>query len=209
MGGLGSGGHNWSGRAKVENSLRLDVSEFAREGLLIGATPESFIRGAITWSRRDRSTEAVSFLAWRHELVLLALEHRPGGPDGQDRRYRAAVDWVSCRFGGERPYFICQVCARRVLHLYLKADLACRRCHHLRYGSQNERAHDRAARAANKLRERLGGRPGALNPLPRKPRGMRWKTYAAIISEIERREAFVLEAVVGRISTSRIRLRPR
>jgi hypothetical protein len=53
---------------------------------------------------------------------------------------RVAISWTPCRFGGERPWFICSVCAngtycgRQVTKLYDAGRLfACRHCYRLAY----------------------------------------------------------------------------
>jgi hypothetical protein len=63
--------------------------------------------------------------------------------------------------GGSRAYFVCPGggaagCGRRVIKLHLvRGRFLCRHCHQLIYASQYERPWQRAARRANKLRQRL------------------------------------------------------
>lgn len=61
--------------------------------------------------------------------------------------------------------------------LYGGEIFACRHCHKLAYQSQREPGYDRAARRADKIRERLKWEPGILNGSGDKPKGMHWKTY--------------------------------
>ena len=42
---------------------------------------------------------------------------------------------------------------------------------------------------ANKLRMKLGGRPGMASPLPDKPQGMHWATFERLIDRINNAEA--------------------
>ena len=44
---------------------------------------------------------------------------------------------------------------------------------------------NRAIHAINKLRARLGWKPGALMPYGSKPLGMRWSRFARMIRELE------------------------
>ena len=45
------------------------------------------------------------------------------------------------------------------------------------YPSQREPGYDRAARRADRIREKLDWEPGFLNGNGRKPKGMHWKTF--------------------------------
>ncbi len=65
----------------------------------------------------------------------------------------------------------------------------CRSCYGLSYGSQRERAMDRAVRKANKVRMRLGGEPGMADSFPDKPKGMHWRTYGRLVQEVADAEA--------------------
>ena len=44
----------------------------------------------------------------------------------------------SCHYGGERPWFLCPHCGRRVAILYGGAVFACRTCYGLAYEVQRE-----------------------------------------------------------------------
>jgi hypothetical protein len=67
--------------------------------------------------------------------------------------------------------------------------------HQLAYPSQQETDYDRAARRANKIRERLGWKQGILNPKGwKKPKGMHWRTFERLNAE---HDAFVDEALAG------------
>jgi len=107
------------------------------------------------------------------------------------------LDWTPCNFGGHRPWFLCpaHACGRRVAIIYGGGIFACRHCYQLAYASQRETADDRAARRANKIRERLGWEPGILNPKGwEKPKGMHWKTFERLNIE---HDACVAESLAG------------
>lgn len=36
---------------------------------------------------------------------------------GEPREYRAAIEWTPCHLGGERPWFLCPSCGRRMAKL--------------------------------------------------------------------------------------------
>ena len=101
---------------------------------------------------------------------------------------------VPCRFGGERPYFICQGrsvddgCGRRVGKLYRSGKrFLCRHCCQLTYESQCEDRLMRLRRKVRKARARLD--PGASSwSNVQKPKGMWQRTYDRL-----HRRAFELE----------------
>jgi len=91
----------------------------------------------------------------------------------------ALLDWTACTYGGYRAWFLCPDCGRRVALLYLPSygGAFCRHCLDLVYNSQRETKEDRAIRRYNKIRRRLGWKPGFLNGEGGKPRGMHWRTF--------------------------------
>jgi hypothetical protein len=65
--------------------------------------------------------------------------------------------------------------------LYGGSIFACRRCHRLAYPSTRETPGDRAARCADRIRDRLGWPGGILEGSGwGKPKGMHWRTYEAL-----------------------------
>jgi len=91
------------------------------------------------------------------------------------------IGTVACGCFGARRAWICPGCKRRARVLYRppgEGQVLCRACHRLVYASQREGPADRAMRKAEKIRDRLGGEPGAFSPFPTKPKWMHWRTYA-------------------------------
>jgi hypothetical protein len=77
-------------------------------------------------------------------------------------------------------------CARRGGILYATgAYFLCRHCCGLVYQSQREDAEGRAALRAFRLRARLGDYGDLLDPLPKRPPGMRLRTYQRLCDEID------------------------
>jgi hypothetical protein len=75
-------------------------------------------------------------------------------------------------------------CGRTVVKLYADgAYFLCRHCYRLTYPCQRERTLDRTIRRADRIRMKLGGEPGMLNPFPSKPKGMHWATYDRLYDE--------------------------
>jgi len=142
--------------------------------------------------------------------VLLKYRSRSFGEDWSDVEQRVAVVWTPCRFGGERPWFVCSVasngvyCGRRVIKLYGAGRLfACRHCYRLAYASQLESAQQRGLWMSQKIRMRLGGSASMLGEFPEKPKGMHWRTYNRLRrmhDKAEERSNIGLVSFVNRLS---------
>ena len=176
MGGLGSGQHWHYGAKDTTCDYRsIDVRRWNREGLLVPGSAFGW-----QWSRNG---EVVALIQIRAESgrVILTYRHRQNGGEWKDESYPVQLDWTPCNFGGKRPWFLCPAVGcgkRRVAILYGGSIFACRHCHQLAYPSQRETYDDRAARRADKIRERLGWEQGILNPKGwQKPKGMHWRTF--------------------------------
>ena len=96
--------------------------------------------------------------------------------------------WTPLRFGGRRQWFRCPKCARTCRILYGGSRFRCRRCYGLSYNSQAETRADRATRAMFKIVRRLDPEEDC-NDLPRKPKGMHWRTYNRLAERYERYDA--------------------
>lgn len=192
MGRMGSGRHWHYGAKDTTGDYRaIDVRRWKRDGLL--NPNQSF---GWQWSHDG---EVVASIRVRTEpgRVILTYRHRSGGDEWKDESYPIQLDWSACNFGGERPWFICPArgCNRRVAILHGGGIFACRHCYQLAYPSQRETYDDRAARKADKIRERLGWEQGILNPKGwRKPKGMHWRTFERLNKE---HDAFVAMSLAG------------
>src|SRR3989442_16018290 len=84
---------------------------------------------------------------WRHNLLWTWESVQP----------TMELEWTPCYYGGDRPWFRCPACDRRVAILY-GADTGwwCRHCMQLPYASQQATREERLQRKARKVRERLG-----------------------------------------------------
>jgi hypothetical protein len=75
-------------------------------------------------------------------------------------------------------------CGRRVALLYGAGKcFACRRCYRLAYPNSRERTGGRPTTQADRIRERLGWKPGILNGEGDKPKWMRWLTFERLTAE--------------------------
>ena len=181
MGGRGSGrGWRWDARDTVDDMRALDVRRLKREGLL-----EPGNKFGWRWA----NSRGESSIKLRVEASGIWLSYRvrdTGAEEWKDMNYNVPLVSTPCHLGGSRAWFLCPArgCGRRVAKLYSGRVFACRKCHQLAYPSQREPAYERHARRADKIREKLGWRPGILNgPEHTKPKGMHWKTYDRLVHE--------------------------
>ena len=153
MGGPGSGGwYRWkSTKTTLDEVHRLDVRWLQRHGYL-----QRWARGVLTWHRGEHDAGAVG-VALEDGRLVVAYRFKASGGDWEPVRQVLDLDWTPCHFGGQRPWFRCPGCQRRVAVLCLDGKwFLCRHCYELPYGSQQETAEDRHYRKVRKIRDRLG-----------------------------------------------------
>jgi len=190
MGGPGSGRwYRWQGtRTTLDEVYRLDVRWLQRHGYL-----DSRLHW-VTWSRREQQVGSL-LLALQPEGVVLTYRYRVGGGDWESVRQVVTLDWTPCHYGGERPWFRCAGCHRRVAVLCGEGQwFLCRHCCELPYGSQQETAQDRHYRKVRKMRDRLGASHNLTEPIwPwNKPKGMHWRTWERLRQQEEQAHQLVL-----------------
>jgi hypothetical protein len=174
MGGPGSGRwYRWKGtRTTLDEVKRLDVRWLHRHGYL-----DRWPR-VVTWTRREQPNGAVSVALVDGRLVIEYCYRRRGTDTWEDIRQVITVDWTPCRYGGQRPWFRCPSCQRRVAVLCGYDTLfLCRHCYRLPYTSQYETRLDRLYRKMRKLQDRIGGQ------YTRKPKGIHWRTWERLRDE--------------------------
>ena len=171
MGGLGSGWRSvHNGKAETRDSMPLDIRKITRKGLLVPGSRFSW-----QWLLNDQPMAGISIRVYSFQRMLLCYRIKSTG--------EVVEQWVQtqtspCQLGGERHWFTCPKCSKRVAVLYAPGRyFACRQCGGLGYATQKEGAGDRASAKADKIRSRLGWEAGILNGCDLKPKGMHWKTY--------------------------------
>jgi len=192
MGGMGSGRHWYYGAKDTTSDYRaLDIRRWKRDGLL---TPGQAF--GWQWSRHGEVLASIRVRTEENRILLIYRHRNQGEEEWQDENYPVYLDWTPCHLGGQRPWFRCPArgCGRRVALLYGGGIFACRHCHQLAYQSQREEPYDRAARRADKIREKLDWEPGFLNGNGWKPKGMHWKTFERLSAQ---HEAFVRVSLAG------------
>lgn len=165
--------------AVCEHKLPLDIRRMARSGGLVPGDHE--------WSwRRGRDESCIVYQVGfdRRSVRLMYADPRKG----LTIRDLFVVEWLPCRFGGSRPWFICKWCKGRCAIIFgTSADghFACRKCLKLHYAVENETKCNRAWRAYHKVVERLG------DGLER-PARMRVSTYLALLERAMKMQSLAL-----------------
>ena len=179
MGGRGSGRtFSYAGRNTTEDSMPLDIRRLAQAGVLAAGRVVSW---EWTVNGVPKSSIRIKVESWR---VTLEYIYKPRDKAAEVIDQTVRLETTPCTLGGQRPWFACPACDRRVAVIYGAGRLfACRSCKGLPYASQNEAADDRAARRADHIRKRLGWLPGFLNGPGMKPKGMHWRTYWRLQAE--------------------------
>jgi hypothetical protein len=168
----------YGAKATVEGTRSIDVLDWYRRGYFSRSVGFSW-----EWRTRGEKTAAILVESDRDSVTLKYRSHSYG-TDWSDVAQRVPVVWTPCRFGGERPWFVCpaysngRYCGRHVAKLYDGGNtFACRHCYQLAYSSQQKSGYDRGLYRAQKIREGLGGSASMLDPFPDKPKHMHWRTY--------------------------------
>jgi hypothetical protein len=106
------------GKATVEGCRSIDVLEWHRRGYL-----RSPWRFSWAWTSDGERVASINVENQLH-FVTLKYRSRSYSGDWSDVEQRVAIKWTPCRFGGERPWFVCPVaangvyCRRSVTKLY-------------------------------------------------------------------------------------------
>lgn len=160
-------------------SLSLDVRYLTRIGLLGDRMADTRLR----WSSGH-----LARLAY-HPLTGLEVR-RTVREDDVERELvaKVLVERTACRFGGSRPWLVCESCGRRRLVLYLRHGyrlaVACRECLGLVYPSTREVKGYRLLRKLRRIMDRLGAESWDEDPrFLRKPKWMRWPTFERLVVE--------------------------
>jgi len=199
MGGIGSG-RRWRTEQKgtIEDYRWLDVRYLKRHDLLLPGRSCT-----LNWSHNGIVNGTIKLSA-EPGHVILDYRYCRENEKWISMNYPISLTWTKCNIGGKRPWFLCpaQGCNRRAAILYLGSNIfACRDCYNLVYPSQRETYDDRAARKADRIREKLGWELGILNGAGWKPKGMHWNTFERLKAQ---HDTFVKDSLAG--YATRIRL---
>src|SRR5215471_6951142 len=105
MGGYNSGRYGW--RGVVEQRKRLHMRTFHRRGWL-----RPGLSGILQWSSDGEPSGTVGY---RTDHDALYLHYTVRADDEQEQvEQRIAIERLPCRYGGERHYWRCPRCSRRI-----------------------------------------------------------------------------------------------
>jgi hypothetical protein len=187
--------------SKVEEWRSIDLADLRRWRMLpLGKILETGIIPAIVWATSQGRDELGVVAGATGVLFLKRI-------DG--RRHGLFVPFVftPTQFGGWRTWFQCPGCRRGCRVLYGFNCLRCRKCRGLKYQSQYARPAFRLLDRAYKIRRRLGKAGSSGEPLPPKPRYMRWRTYLRLERLVDRLERAGWAAMAGDVDALRRRIR--
>ncbi len=173
---FGAGRPAW--HAKTSRYLRLDVRDLRRRGLLKPGA--SF---AWQWSRVGEQYASIGIRVISSYVVHLDFQR-----DGEPERVELDLEHTACRYGGERPWFTCPRCRRRVAIVYLARNPGCRKCLALRYPSQSGDAITRSWERTVKILRKLG--QTNMHDIPCRPKGMRQTTFERLLAAWWREKQF-------------------
>lgn len=194
MGGTGSG-RQGGGRC-TDDMRALDVRAINRAGLLTDGSSFSWC-----WSRYGEVKSTINVRVDGDRAHLSYRSRRGVDTEWESVYYDVGLTWTPCSLGGRRVWWTCPRarCGRRVAVLYGGRLFACRHCHGLAYRSQRESERDRALRAADTMRRRLGWVAGVLNDPGGRPKGMHWRTYWRLLNQHNEAAGHALAAIGVRI----------
>lgn len=178
MGGIGSGTwYRWDTKTTTEEVHRVDIRYMRKRGLLkcLGSS------GILSWSQGGEKTGSIRFRLELNSLILM-YKYRYHGEEWIEVEELVRLDRTPCNFGGERLWFLCPHCGKRVAVLYgARARFLCRHCHGLSYSSQCESDLDRMMRKARKIRRRLNASDDLSEEIWDKPKNMHWSTFNRLV----------------------------
>jgi hypothetical protein len=134
MGGPRSGTwHRLNKKDTVEEHKTLDVRYLQREGWLYPVMLYS-----LNWTRGGEPSGSIQ-VKMGHDAITLMYRHKRYGQNLEEVNQLVYLTWTPTHFGGQRPWFICGNCGRRVAVLYGAGKyFACRHCYDLTYRSSQE-----------------------------------------------------------------------
>ena len=171
MGGRGSGRRtSYGGKPETHDAMPLDIRKLTRKGLLVPGNSLSY-----KWSVNDQQVAGISIRVEFNYGLMLSYRVKS---TGEVVEQLVQTQTSPCHLGGQRRWFTCPGCNKKVAMLYAPGKyFACRQCGGLAYATQKEGIGDRASRRADKLRNRLGWEAGILNGSGCRPKGMHKSTY--------------------------------
>ena len=147
MGGPGSGSwYRWDKKPTVNSSLCLRVSDLRKHNVFQSTMP-----GTWSWYRGDQRAGQIGYQMMGDDRMMLDYTY-----DKQPRKNTIKLTTTPCHYGGQRYWFLCPGCDRRVGVLASPYGwFRCRHCNKIGYDSENHTAWDRIIAKRRKIKNRL------------------------------------------------------
>jgi len=173
VGGVGSGNwYRWNAKRTTESQHRVDIRWLKKNNYL-----RDGMAGTFSWFKGSKATGSIAYRIEKQQMIL-SYHYRTNNRDWERIDQTIKFDYTHCNYGGQRAWFLCPNCERRVTTLYsVGKHFFCRHCCNLTYASQQETRMDRNFRQSSNIRKKLGGSDNPFDPFPWKPKHMHWKTY--------------------------------
>lgn len=184
---------------RTEHYRTLNINALVRDCGLLPGPPFDWY-----WCQQGEKVASIGITVESRHCLRLRYLTSSRGSESVRHDYPVQITWTPCHLGGERPWFLCPCCGRRVAKLYGSVLFACRHCLRLNYRSQQTSKRDRPCDRSWGLRRALGCDEGFLS-LPAefitKPKGMHWRTFNRKVEQLREVDARALAAAQTFIAT--------
>ena len=173
---------SYSHRTTTESKLAISISGLNQSNMLEPG------RYDLQWKTNGEKIAAVRLTVTSYRTILVSYR-LTGCHDSlfQDVSIPVSLTSTPCYLGGERIWFLCPDCNRRVGVLYVDGhQVSCRHCLRLTYSCQREQPFDRAIRRKQKLNTRLGVKLHGSCLIPIKKKGRHWRTHDTLLWRLKR-----------------------
>lgn len=161
----------WNKKTTIEECLRIEMPFLKKMGYL---DPISI--GTLSWNVGGNPSGSVRFNIDEYSMEL-NYKCRKGNEEWEEVKQLIRLVETPCNYGGFRKWFECPNCHRRVGTLCSASKyFLCRHCYTLTYASCSEHWIGRITRKQDRIKKKLGGNSYD-EWIPKKPKGMHWKTY--------------------------------
>ena len=147
----------------IEETINIDMRDLTAKGFKYGTS----MSGKLSVNDTDISAVMINsdYMTLRYQCMT----------DGGWEKVKQEInlDWVDCRYGSKRAYFLCPECGERTLVLYNRGKyFYCRKCNKLAYRSQYENKLERSASKSRKIRRKLNASQDLSGIIWSKPKRM-------------------------------------
>jgi len=143
--------------------------------------------GSLTWNVGGEPSGSINYTMYENTMELNFRVRDYWDEEWESVQQTIWFDRTPCHYGGNRKWFRCPECDRRVGLLYGGDVLfLCRHCYRLPYASQGEGYPDRLSRKLDKISDKLQADEYTVIDDLWKPKWMHWRTfYRLTMAEID------------------------